>query len=257
MTDRAAHVENPGRLEIRLAVLQVGHYRLPHVVIQRAEAAHGVDVHGPVVDRPGGHIIRAAFGMIAAGLAVDIDGRVIGRDGQVRVEAQRAERLGRPAGAGNQLRQLTRHACVHRLPHHLLAGPLQRAPGLIVGLVAHDVADFVAVFGRPLSLLLKARLGPPFVDVFIARGDPGCQVQLQAMHKVLAGEFVVVRPGQQIVLELAGHGVSSVSDVGGKRRPAYSLSGWQEQCLSVRSGVRFPGQPGSDPAFTVGQKPLG
>ena len=165
-------------------------------------------------------------------------------DGQVRVEVKRAERLGGPAGTGDKLGQLARHACVHRLPHHLLAGPLQRAPGLIVGLAPHDVADFVAVLGQPLGLLLKAGLGPPFVDVFIARGDPGCQVQLQAVHKVLAGEFVVVCPGQQIVLELAGHGVSSVSDVGGKRRLAYSLSGWQEQCLSVRPGARFLGQPG-------------
>ena len=79
VADRASHVENPVRTEIRLLAPQVADDARTHIVVKRAHAAHRVDIDPAVVDRARRQVVLLEFGVIGAGLTMDIDRGMIQR----------------------------------------------------------------------------------------------------------------------------------------------------------------------------------
>src|SRR5690606_34332575 len=113
----AAEVKDALGLEFRMVLLQPLGGRGADVVVQRAHAAHGVNVHGAVVDGTGGHVIGAELGVVATGHAVDVNGGVVVGSLQVGVQRQAAEG---GLGAGfasrfHQFRQLAFYRDLHRV----------------------------------------------------------------------------------------------------------------------------------------------
>ena len=70
MPDGAAHIQDASGPEVRILLFEVQHNRLAHFVVQAAQAAHGIDIDGPVIGRSRGYVIRSQLGVITARLTV-------------------------------------------------------------------------------------------------------------------------------------------------------------------------------------------
>ena len=81
MPDGAAHIQDATGLEVRMLLFEVQDNRLTHVIVQTSQAAHGVNIDGPVIGRSGSYIVLLQFGVVAARLTVNVHRRVVGRNG--------------------------------------------------------------------------------------------------------------------------------------------------------------------------------
>ena len=205
---RAAHVEDAPRFEIRVMIADELRGRAADVVVHRPHHAERIDVDAAVVQRAGRHVAMPRITCIAAGHAVDVHAGHVFRQGQRRIQRQRAERrrallrCARLPGRGcllHECRQLALDGIQHGVPQQFLADTLHRRIRAEHRVLHHQVADLVAILRRASLASLERGLHFVVIDRMHARHDSALDVRLEAAYEILPGGLVTIRCDEQRV----------------------------------------------------------